>query len=157
MSSKSSTNNIIELANKKSKSNKECNPNNVPKYQLNFNEIIATATFEYYNYNDTKYSKSPITVNKFQEVHYSADNNNIILSTNFISNGVDNSVVISEVPKYFYLFYSTMFAILLIFFIFLVLKYQKNIQSISLKIMNLKTSLTLKIQMRKIILMWNNK
>jgi len=52
MSSKSRINNIIELANKKSKSNKECSPNNVPKYQLSFKEIIATATFEY-NYNDT--------------------------------------------------------------------------------------------------------
>jgi len=40
--------------------------------------------------------------------HHSADNNNIILSTNLISNDVDNSVVISEVPKYFYLFYSIM-------------------------------------------------
>jgi len=85
MSSKSRINNIIELANKK------CSPNNVPKYQLCFNEIIATATFEY-NYNDTKYSKSPITVNKFQEVHHSTDNNNIILSTNLISNDVDNSI-----------------------------------------------------------------
>jgi len=89
MSSKSRINNIIEIANKKS--NIECSPNNVTKYQLSFNEIIATATFEYY-YSDTKYSKSLITVNKFQEVHHSADNNNI-LSTNLISNDIDNSVV----------------------------------------------------------------
>jgi len=102
MSSKSRISNIIKLAKEQSKSNKDLNPNSIPN-QLSFNEIIATASFEYYN--DTNSERHPSTINKFQEVLHkcnSAVHN--ILSKNLISNDVDTTMVNSEVPKYFYIF-----------------------------------------------------